>query len=192
MTPEEKKARRRELEADPFRRSLMRKTQYAWRKKHKDEINARRRAKYAANKERERARQKAWRDANPDKRAASWKKWSSKPENRARLRARDRERYADPEYRKRKREYRREHLKDPKVLNHVRWLRRFFYHKHKHDAIGLRWKYKFQWLPHWKKVAAGGPDRVARYFARCAAETRSYFIRWYRSEFGIQLDPMRA
>lgn len=192
MTREEKNARRRELDADPFHHSLSRKTANAWREKHKDELNARKRAWYAANKDREQARVKAYREAHPDKRAASWKRWSSKPENVAKLRMRDRARAADPVQAERKRQLRRERMKDPRVRNRVRWQKRFYYHQHKHDTIGLMWKYKFIWLPKWKKIAAEGIERIERYRARCSVESWSYFVRWYRREFGIQLDPQKT
>lgn len=192
MTREEKNARRRELDADPFHRSLTLRTQRAWREKHKDEINARRRAKYAANPESERAKSKAWNEAHPDKRAASWKKWSAKPGNRAKLRARDRARAADPVKAEHNRQLRRERLKDPKVRNRVRWQKRFYYHQHKHDAIGLKWKYKFTWLPKWKKIASEGIERIERYRARCAVQTWSYFVQWYWREFGVRLEPQKS
>ena len=92
MTRDEKNARRRELDADPFHRALTRKTAKKWRDRNLEKIKAKRRAWYAENAERERARQRAWNAAHKDKRAAAWKKWADA--NRERLRARDAARYA--------------------------------------------------------------------------------------------------
>lgn len=191
MTREEKNARRRELDANPFHRALTYKTAKAWRDAHRDEINARRRAKYAANRESFCARQRAYNEAHPEVKKKSWKRWASKPENRAKLRERDRIRAADPVAAERKRQLRRKRMKNPKVRNHVRWQKRFYYHKHKHDATGLRWKYKFLWLPAWRKIAAAGPDRIEKYRRRCAVQTWCYFVRWYFQETGERLSAQK-
>lgn len=184
MTAEEKNARRRELDKDPFHHALSRKVANAWREAHKDELNARRRAKYAANKEREHALQKAWRETHKENTKAAWARYAAT--HRAQLRKRDKARAADPVIAAHKRELRRLREKDPKRANRRRWVKRLYYHTHKHDAKGLRWLINSLWLPKWREVVAAGPERIAKYRKRCAVRTRSYFDR-YLHKIGVAI-----
>ena len=180
MTPEERRARRKELESDPFYRQLINKRVKAWRDANKEKLNAARRAKYAENPDLERARCKAWREANPEKARASWRKWYSKPANVAHLRARDRARAADPVLRARKEAQRKERRKDPAVRARERAYRRYHYHANKYRPSGLRWMFLQQWSKKWASVVADGPEAVDKYLKRCMPRTRSYFKHWQR------------
>lgn len=184
MTSEEKNARRRELDRDPFHHALSLRTAKAWRDRNPDkiaELNARRRAKYAANRERERARAKAWREANPDKVREAWKHYASKPGNRAKLRERDRKRYATPEARERLRELRRKRIaENPRCAARVRFQKRLAYHTHKHDGIGLRWMFLQSWSKLWPRVVAGGDAAIEKYHRRTKPRIWSYFLHWRR------------
>ena len=184
MTRDEVNARRRELDADPFHRALTNKTAKAWRDRNRERINAKRRADYAANIERERARAKAWRDANPEKRSASWKKWADA--NRDRLRARDAARYATPADKARRERMiaaRRERMaSDPEYRAHVNALKRAYYHNSKTGAKFLRWYLKFILVPRWLKIE--GDEAERKYLARCNDRTRRLYMLWKRDTYG--------
>lgn len=179
MTRDEVNARRRELDADPFHRSLTRKVANAWREAHKDELNARRRAKYAARTPEEvaaeKAKAKAYRDANKEKRAAAWKKWADK--NRERLRAKDAARDKKKNA-ARAAEYRARKSSEPGYLEHVRKIRRDGYARNKDRSLGYRWKYLQLWRPKWLEVVK--LDRIAEYSKRCAPKTRLFFNYWLK------------
>lgn len=179
MTREERNARRRELDADPFRRSLRLKREKAWRDRTKEERNARRRAKYAAltpeELAAEKAKHKAYRDANKEKRAAAWKKWADK--NRDRLRAKDAARDKKKNA-ARAAEYRARKASDPGYLEHVRKIRRDGYARNKDRSLGYRWKYLQIWRPKWLEVVK--LDRIAEYVKRCAPKTRLFFNYWLK------------
>ena len=185
MTPEEKNARRRELDRDPFHHALSLRTAKAWRERNPEKIaerNARRRAKYAANRERERARAKAWRDANKDKIKAAWKRYMSKPGNHARLLERDRKRLEVPGARERKNALRRARIaNNPRYAAKLRWQKRFQYHTHKYDRIGIRAMVRQEWKDKWMSVVSEGPVRIERYLKRCGVRVRSFFTKWRRA-----------
>jgi len=192
MTPEERNARRRELDADPFHLALTRKTAKAWRDRNKEALNAKRRAKYAANRERELERQRAYAAAHPEVRKRAWAKWASKPENRIKLLMRDRKRSADPVEKEKRKAQRAEKIRtDPAYAENIRAQKRRAYHRHKYDAIGLRWKYRFLWMPKWRQILAQGLERIEQYRKRCCVQTWSYFVKWYKRETGVQLDPQK-
>lgn len=178
MTREERNARRRELDLDAFHHSLSRKVANAWREKHRDELNARRRAKYAANRERERARCRAWREANPELKRAAWQRWAKA--NREKLRKRDRLRYADPEQRAKKAEQRKAREATPEGRAKKRAARRYSYHKLKHSPLGFRRMYLQQWSKLWPKLVAEGEERIEKYHRRAAVRTWSFFLHWRR------------
>ncbi len=192
MTPEERLARRKELESRPFAHANMRKRANAWRAKNRDRINARKRELYQLNREKEIAYHKAWRAAHKDACKRSWKKWAEK--NRAHLRARDMARTAaikaDPKLAEEKRQKRRARMADPKRRNHERWVRRLWYHTHKHDEIGLRWRLKHLLIPRWERLMTEGPDAIERYRRRCTVETWSLLVKWARPR-GVYLDPQK-
>ena len=184
MTREETNARRRELDADPFHRALTHKTQKAWRDRNRERINAKRRAHYAANSERERARQKAWREAHPDSRKASWKRWADA--NRERLRARDAARFAtaaDKARRERMIAARRERMaNDPEYHEKIKAQKRALYHRNKNGAKFLRWRLKFILIPRWRKI--DGEDAERKYLAHCNDRTRRLYMLWKRDAYG--------
>ena len=184
MTREEKNARRRELDADPFHRALSNKRQRAWRERNRERLNAKRRADYAENLEREHARQKAWREANPDKRRASWKKWADA--NRDRLRARDAARYAtaaDKARRDRKIAAHRQRMaNDPEYRARVNATKRAYYHKIKNGAKFLRWYLRCELIPRWRKIES--EEDECRYLSRCNDRTRQLYMLWKRDTYG--------
>lgn len=188
MTREEANARRRELDQNPFHRSLTRKVANKWRIAHRDELNERRRANYEKNKEREHARQKAWRKAHPESVKASWKKWADK--NRAYLHERDRIRYRDPAYREIKKQQRRELMKDPRRIARKRWKARVSYHKNKNTEVGIAWLIRNIWEPRWMQLIEEPEESIERYRRRCATRTWTYFVRWARLR-GLYFDPQR-
>ena len=176
MTREERNARRRELYANPFYRSLVLKRAKKSRDKCKDRANARRREKYAANIERERARSQTWRDANRDKLHASWKKWADK--NREKLREYHKKRYSDPAVMERKRELRRIRESTPEGKAKRREMRRRSYYKNRNSASGLRHTLMFEWIPRWESLATEGAGAEERYLRKCFEKTRMYYRLW--------------
>lgn len=188
MTPEEKNARRRELDKDPFHHALSRKTANAWREAHKDELNARRRAKYAENIEHEHEYRRKWREENKDKTKAAWKRYSSKPGNKTKLREKWRERAKDPVIAERRRELRRKRMLDPQRRKHVNWQKRFSYHAHKHDRIGIRAMVRQEWREKWQSVVAAGDERIEKYLKRCGVRVRSFFAKWRRAGMPTEID----
>lgn len=188
MTPEEKNARRRELDRNPFHLALTHKTQKAWRDAHKVERNAKRRANYAAHVDEMRAKAKAWRDRNKDKVKASWKRYMAKPGNKAKVYAKLKERAKDPAIAKRKRELRRIREKDPKRANHRRWVKRLYYHTHKHDVIGIRAYVRQDLRERWQSVVAAGEEETGKYLKRCGVRVRSFFAKWRRAGMPTEID----
>ena len=184
MTPEEKNARRRELDADPFHRALTRKTAKKWRDRNREKLNARRREKYAQDPESARRKAKAWRDRNPEKRKAAWKKWADA--NRDRLRARDAARsktQKEKERRKRMIEERRKRrASDPEYREHIRAVKRESYHRNKGRANGLRWYLKYLLIPRWRRIK--DDEDEARYLARCGERTRNLYGLWKSGAYG--------
>lgn len=178
MTREERKARRRELDLNAFHHSLSRKVAKAWREKHRDEINARRREKYAANRERELAWCRAWREANPELKRAAWQRWAKA--NREKLRKRARLRYADPEKRAKDAERRKAREATPEGRAKKRAASRYFYHKLKYSPLGFRRIYLMRWSKIWPKIVADGEERVEQYHRRAAVRTWSFFLHWQR------------
>ena len=176
MTREELNAHRRELYANPFHRALTRKVANIWRNAHKDELNARRRAKYAERAEHERARARAWREANKDRLKEYWKKWADN--NREKIRERDRKRYSDPAQVARKKELRKIRESTPEGVARKRELRRLSYERNKTKASGLRWIMKFDWIPRWKRLETEGPGAEEKYLRKCCERTRMYYRLW--------------
>lgn len=188
MTRDERNVRRRELDQDPFHKSLTNRTKKRWREKNAERLNADRRMKYAENRERELERGRAWRKANPEKAKASWKKWASK--NRARLRTRDRERYNDAEKRDRSRELRKAREKRPEVRARVNALKRLYYRRKKNTEAGIAWKVKYLLEPRWKTLITETPEAIERYERRCTVQTWSLFVKWARG-MGMTFDPQK-
>ena len=189
MTPKEKNARRRELDKDPFHHSLSRRTANAYRERNKDRINARRRAKYAANIEGEREYRRKWRAENKDKIKAAWKRYSSKPGNRAKLRERDRKRLEVPGAREHKNALRRARIaNNPRYAAKVRWQKRFHYHAHKYDRIGIRAMVRQEWRKKWQSVVAAGDERIEKYLKRCGVRVKTFFMKWRRAGMPNDLD----
>jgi len=184
MTPDERNARRRELDKDPFHRELTRKTQRKWRKKNKAKLNKRRRDRMRDDpeyREAELERGRRWRAEHKDAVKRSWQKWASR--NRDYLREKEAARAKTPEEAERRRRYiekRRKRLaEDPEYAAHVRKLKRESYHRMKHTEKGLRWMMKCIWEPRWRAVVAEGPDAVKKYLNRCKPRTKHYFAAWY-------------
>lgn len=189
MTREEKNARRRELDKDPFHHELSLRTARAWRARNPDKIaalNARRRAKYAANKEKEHARAKAWREAHKADRNASYKLWAKR--NRSKLREKWRERGKDPVIAERRRQLRRKRMQDPQRRKHVNWLKRFYYQQHKYDRIGIRAMIRQEWLERWQSVVAAGEERIEKYLNRCGVRVKTFFGKWRRAGMPDDID----
>ena len=187
MTREERNARRRELDRNPFHLALSHKVRKAWRDRNKEKINARRLAKYALNREAESERRKAYHLAHPEKRKEAWKRYVSKPENRAYLRERDRKRSKESIRRKIGR--RKERMRtDKRYAAKIRWEKRFNYHRHKHDAIGIRAMLRQEWIAKWTSVVAAGEERIEKYLGRCGIRVRSFFGKWRRAGMPTDLD----
>ena len=184
MTRDEKNARRRELDADPFHRALTRKTAKKWRDRNLEKIKAKRRAWYAENAERERARQRAWNAAHKDKRAAAWKKWADA--NRERLRARDAARYATAADKARRDHMiaaRRDRIaNDPEYHEKIKAQKRDLYHRNKDGAKFLRWYLKSILIPRWRRIDCDEAER--KYLARCNDRTRRLYMLWKRDTYG--------
>ena len=176
MTQEEKNARRRELNKNPFHHDLELKRQKAWRDRNRDKMNALRRKQYAENREKEIERGRKWRAENPEKSKAAWKKWADK--NRDYLRERDRIRRKDPKFAERKRELRKIRESSPEGRakrneSHKKW-----YHENKDKASILRWYMKFLWLPRWERLELEGPKAEELYLRRCNEKTRMCYRLW--------------
>jgi hypothetical protein len=193
MTREEKNARRRLLDQDPFHHALTLRTQRRWRKANAARLAKMRRERYANDpeyREREKANGRRWYEANVEKKKAAWKKWAEK--NRERLRERDRLRSGTEKEKARRAKMiadRRERMKnDPEYAAKVREQKRLAYHRNKAKPSGLAWMHRNIWEPKWREVVSGGPDRVAAYLKRAKPRTRHYFGIWYgkyRREFGM-------
>ena len=184
MTRDEKNARRRDLDADPFHRALTRKTAKKWRERNREQINEKRREKYAENAECERARQRAWNAAHKDKRAAAWKKWADA--NRDRLRARDLARSKTQKEHERRKQMiaaRRERIaNDPEYHEKIKAQKRDLYHRNKDGAKFLRWYLKFILIPRWRRIDCDEAER--KYLARCNDRTRRLYMLWKRDTYG--------
>ena len=184
MTRDERNARRRELDADPFHLSLTHKVKKAWRERNRERVNAERRGKYAANAERERTRAKAWRDANPEKRKAAWKRWADA--NRDYLRERDAKRSATAAEKARRAAYvaaRRERMaSDPEYRKRVNAQKRDAYHRGKGGSKFLRWYLKCLLVPRWRRI--DGEEDERKYLARCNDRTRRLYMLWKRDAYG--------
>lgn len=154
MTRDEKNARRRELDADPFHRALTHKVQ------------------------------KAWRDANKEKCAASWKKWADANRERLRARDAARyATAADKARRDRVIAARRERLKnDPEYHEKIKAQKRDLYHRNKSGAKFLRWYLKFILIPRWRRIDDDDAER--KYLARCNDRTRRLYMMWKRDAYG--------
>ena len=176
MTREERNARRRELNKNPFHRNLELRRQRAWREKNKEKMNARKREVYAENREREVARGRRWREENPEKVKAAWKKWADK--NRDYLHERDRIRRQNPEFVERRRRLRkiRDSSPEGRAINNA--AHKAWYHKNKNGARGLRWYMKFLWIPKWESLEREGPEAEEKYLKRCYEKTRMYYRLW--------------
>lgn len=184
MTRDEKNARRRELDADPFHRALTRKTAKKWRDRNRERINAKRREKYARDAENARRKAKEWRDRNPEKRKSSWKKWADA--NRDKLRARDVARaktQKEHERRKRMVAKRRERIaNDPEYRERVRAQKRESYHRNKGRESWLRWYLKSILIPRWRRI--DGDEDEARYLKRCGERARALYGLWKSGAYG--------
>lgn len=189
MTNEEKNARRRELDRDPFHRALTYKTARAWRQRNRDKLNARRREKYRTDAEyraAERARQLKYNTAHPEARAKAWKKWADK--NRDALHASYAARYHTPEGRAKcyaKNASRMARIRaDPEL--HDEWKRRkrateaARYARLMRDPVKwTAWRMEHWWLPRWTVIVPQGPEAIARYLRRARPDARKAFIAWY-------------
>jgi hypothetical protein len=168
MSPEERRARIRELDANPFHRALTRKTQNAWRAKHKDELNARARQYYAEHREKFRMKLKAWREANREQLREYHRSWSHRPENIVRLRKKWSERAAKPEIKARRRaRYHERMATDPEYRARQAVSKRISYEKRKFGERALRWKIENTWIPIWRQIVAAGMERIEKYRRRC-------------------------
>ena len=81
MTKDDRNARRRELDRDPFHRALTRKTARAWRERNWEKLNAIRRDRYKTDeafRAAEKARHERYYAAHPEARAKACKKWADK------------------------------------------------------------------------------------------------------------------
>ena len=176
MTREERNARRRELNKNPFHRDLELKRQRAWRERNKDKMNALRRENYAANKKKHLDRARRWRASNPEKVKAAWKKWADA--NRDHLRERGRLRRLDPKAAERKRELRKIRDSSPEGRAKHNESRKAWWKKSKDKEVGIRWYMKCLWIPRWRRLELEGPDAEEKYLKRCNERTRAYYRLW--------------
>lgn len=188
MTREERNARRRELNANPFHRALNNKVRRAWHAAHREEQNAKARAKYwadpelreksrkarranaEANKEREKACWKAWYLAHRDEVCAKQRERTRTEKGRAYMIERNRMRQerldSDPEYRARynaarneQRKRRLEKLKKNPVAYEAYMMKRY-------------WAKKFE-------AIAGDSDAIRSFMRNTNDVGRRAFAKWY-------------
>ena len=184
MTREERNARRRELDADPFHHALTLKTARKNRAKNRDKLNARNRERYAEHREEINARLRAKRAADPvgtlERERKYWRKWRSKPGVREYLKQKYREYASVPEHIERKKSLRaaRKAARTPEQIEAEKKRRRDWYHRTKRDASGIRWTFKQQWRPRWTRLVDEGPEAISRYQKRCTPRTKFFLNAW--------------
>lgn len=200
MTREERNARRRELHKNPFHAALTNKVRRAWHAKHREEENAKRRAKYWSDPELRKRMAEARRAnamANPEREKASWKAWYAehREEVCARQRARTRtesgrevmlranrkrqERIeTDPEYRAMIREAERERRK--------RRMEKLKRNPAAYEEYMMRtvWRKKFE-------AIADSQEKIKSFMHATNDAGRKAFVKWYTKRMNL-LDRTRG
>lgn len=191
ITPEDRK--KSKAEAAKERAAIARRRRYA---AHRDEINARRRAKYAADTE-YRASEQARKRANSAKFADRRRAYSRKYrlEHREQERDRDRKRRLKRREARMETERRSEQKKKERMANDPAYRNAVL--KRKRERM-RQWRAErsgkpspsskpgsshtnrpVSMIPVWEKVAAGGPKKVAAYMNSVQDPIKTQFLHWY-------------
>lgn len=170
------------LARNPFARELYRKTRRKWRELHKDEINRKRRERYASDPEyRERVLHAPTKNG-PDRkttRAKAYKILMQDPAARAKKKARDRRYRQSDACKEARKRYKAKIKTDPVRLENMRVSKRLSRLRNA-DKAYLKHVTK-DLVPKWSSIASEGSHAVLAYWKRIGVKTRSYMMKWLRT-----------